>query len=84
MCDFIDLFIVGYAGSSLLQAFLQWQQMAALSGYDVWASRLRAQTVAVHRLSCSLACGIFLDRGSNPHPVHWQAASSPLSHQGSL
>ena len=34
-------------------------------------------------LSCSEACGIFLDQGSNPCPLHWQADSLPLSHKGS-
>ena len=28
-----------------------------------------------HGLCCSAACGIFLDQGSNPHPLHWQADS---------
>ena len=28
-----------------------------------------------HRLSCSTACGIFLDQGSNLCPLHWQADS---------
>ena len=36
-----------------------------------------------HGLSCSAACGIFPDQGSNPCPLHWQADSSPLHHQGS-
>ena len=40
-------------------------------------------TVAVHGLSCWEECGIFLDQGSNPCPLHWQADSVPLSHQGS-
>ena len=31
--------------------------------------------VVAHRLSCSAACGIFLDQGSNPCPLHWQADS---------
>ena len=31
----------------------------------VWAS-----VVAAHRLSCFMACGIFLDLGSNPCPLH--------------
>ena len=31
----------------------------------------------------SAACGIFLDQGSNPCILHWQADSLPLSHQGS-
>ena len=38
----------------------------------------------VHGLSCSVACGIFPDQGSNPCPLHWQADSQPLRHQGSL
>ena len=36
-----------------------------------------------HGLSCSTACGIFPDQGSNPRPLHWQADSQPLRHQGS-
>ena len=36
--------------------------------------------VVVHRLSCSTTCGIFLDQGSNPCLLHWQADSLPLSH----
>ena len=39
--------------------------------------------VVTHGLSCSLACGIFLDQGSNARPLHWQAGSYPLCHQGS-
>ena len=26
----------------------------------------------VHRLSCSVACGVFLDQGLNPCLLHWQ------------
>ena len=37
--------------------------------------------VAAHGLSCSTACGIFLDQGSNPCPLHWHVDSLPLSHQ---
>ena len=37
-----------------------------------------------HGLSCPVACGIFLDQGSNPCPLHWQADSQPLDQQGSL
>ena len=39
--------------------------------------------VMAHGLSCSAACGIFLDWGSNLCPLHWQADSYPLHHQGS-
>ena len=34
-----------------------------------------ASLVVEHRLSCSAACGIFPDQGSNPCPLHWQADS---------
>ena len=47
-------------------------------------SSRRAGSVAVaHGPSCSAACGIFPDQGSNPCPLHWQADSQPLHHQGS-
>ena len=29
----------------------------------------------VHGLSCSAACGILPDQGSNPCPLHWQVDS---------
>ena len=46
-------------------------------------SRCAGSVVVAHRLSCSMACGIFPDQGSNPCPLHWQADSQPLRHQGS-
>ena len=30
-----------------------------------------------------MKCGIFLDQGSNPCPLHWQEDSYLLDHQGS-
>ena len=38
----------------------------------------------VHLLSCSKACEIFLDQGSNPCLLHWQADVLPLSQQGEV
>ena len=35
------------------------------------------------RAQRSAACGIFPDEGSNPCPLHWQADSQTLRHQGS-
>ena len=29
------------------------------------------------------ACGIFLEQGLNPYPLHWQTHPQPLDHQGS-
>ena len=39
--------------------------------------------VVAHGPSRSVACGIFPDQGSNPCPLHRQADSQPLRHQGS-
>ena len=46
-------------------------------------SRHADLVVVAHGPSCSTACGIFPDQGSNPCPLHWQADSQPLRHQGS-
>ena len=46
-------------------------------------SRCAGSVVVAHGLSCSAACGLFPDQGSNPCPLHWQADSQPLRHQGS-
>ena len=46
-------------------------------------SRRAGSVVVAHGSSCSTACGIFPDQGSNPCPLHWQADSQPLRHQGS-
>ena len=46
-------------------------------------SRRAGSVVVAHRLSCSAACGVFPDQGSNPCPLHWQADSQPLRHEGS-
>ena len=46
-------------------------------------SRRAGSVVVAHRPSCSTACGILPDQGSNPCPLHRQADSQPLRHQGS-
>ena len=46
-------------------------------------SRHAGSVVVAHGPSCCAACGIFPDQGSNPCPLHWQADSQPLHHQGS-
>ena len=59
-----------------------------------WPLTIAASPVAEHRLqtrrlsncgsqACPAACGILPDQGSNPCPLHWQADSQPLRHQGS-
>ena len=46
-------------------------------------SRCAGSVIVAHGPSCSAACGIFPDQGSNPCALHWQADSQPLRHQGS-
>ena len=46
-------------------------------------SRCAGSVIVAHGPSCSAACGIFPDQGSSPCPLHWQADSQPLRHQGS-
>ena len=61
------------AGLSLSRPLLLWST----------GSRREGSAIAAHGPSCSMACGIFPDQGSNPCPLHWQADSQPLRHQGS-
>ena len=44
---------------------------------------MQASVVEVPGLSCSAACGIFLDQGLNSSPLRWQMDSYPLRYQGS-
>ena len=60
-------------GLSLSQPLLLWST----------GSRCAGSVIVAHGPSCSVACGIFPDQGSNPCPLHWQADSQPLRHQGS-
>ena len=93
----INLFIYGCVGSSFLcEGFLL---VVASGGHSssrcaglslsrpllLWStgSRCAGSVIAAHGPSCSAACGIFPDQGSNPRSLHWQADSQPLLHQGS-
>ena len=61
------------AGLSLSRPLLLWST----------GSRRAGSVAVAHGPSCSATCGIFPDQGSNPCPLHWQADSQPLRHQGS-
>ena len=61
------------AGLSLSWPLLLWSR----------GSRRAGSVIVAHGPSCSAACGILPDQGSNPCPLHWQADSQPLRHQGS-
>ena len=65
-----------------LQWLLLWSTHMALvvMGPGLWSTGL---IVVVRELSCSMACGSFLDQGSNLRLLHWQVDSLPVSRQGS-
>ena len=46
-------------------------------------SRRAGPAAVSHGPNCSAARGILPGQGSNPYPLHWQADSQPLRHQGS-
>ena len=60
-------------------------QASGHMGSVVVASGLQStgSMAVAHRLSCSEACRILSDQGSNRSLLHGQADSSPLSHRGS-
>ena len=93
---FIYLFIFGCVGSSFLcEGFLQLRQAGPTLHRGARASHCRGlslqsagsrragSAVVDHGPNCSAVCGILPDQGSNPCPLHWQAVSQPLRHQGS-
>ena len=56
-----------------------------LQNCGTWAQQLQlpGSIVVEYGFSCSMACGIFPDHGSNFCLLHWQSDSLPLNHQGS-
>lgn len=69
-------FIFGCAGSSRCDVVA-----APASEHRHLAAR--APALVEHRLSCSVARGVFLDQGLNACPLHWQMDSQSLDHQRS-
>ena len=80
------LFIYGCAGSFVAGQAVLWLRCVGFHSGLSRRPRSRAQAGQVWcpGFSCSEARGIFLHQGSNPHLLHWQAGSLPLSHQGRL
>ena len=94
VCMYVCMY--GCVGSSFLcEGFLQLRQAGATLHHGARASHYRGlslrstgsrradSVVVAHGPSRSAACGIFPDQGPNPRPLHWQADSQPLRHQGS-
>ena len=76
------LFIVGSSLQWLL--LLQRWALGLKGSVAVVPGLLNTGSVVVaHRLSCSMASGIFPNEESNLGLLHWQVDSLPLSHQGS-
>ena len=84
---FIYLFLAALGLCCCVWAFSSCSQRGLLfvgarashcSGFSCCGARALgapASVVVARRLSCSAACGIFPDQGSNPCPLHWQTDS---------
>ena len=68
-------------GFSLWWLLLLWSTGFRVHGLS-WL-QLVGSLVLDPGFSYSAACGIFLDQGLNPCPLHWQADSYPVYHHGS-
>ena len=68
----------GHSSSRCAGLSLSWPLLLQSTG-----SRHAGSVIVAHGPSCSTACGITPDQGSNPCPLHWKADSQPLCHQGS-
>ena len=68
----------GHSSSRCAGLSLSWPLPSRSTG-----SRRAGSAAVTHGPSRSAARGILPDRGSNPHPLHRQADSQPLRHQGS-
>ena len=88
---FLSVFLVALGLHWCTWPFSSHGRWGLLSNCGVWPSHCggfyspRAQAldpwswvVVVHRLSCPMGCGILLDQGSSPCPLHWQRDSKPL------
>ena len=62
-CGKWELLLIAVSGLSLWRLLL------------LWSAGSRASVVGAQGLSCSLACGIFLDQGLNLCPLHCKADS---------
>ena len=77
--DCLQLWQVG-AAVWLGSAGFCWRRLLLLPSRDSRGHRLSSCGSQDQLL---LVCGIFLDQGSHPCPVHWREDSYPLDHQGS-
>ena len=93
--DFLQLQLMGFVQLQLM-GFVQLQPWGLLSllrashvakhrpkAHGLQESWCMASVVVMLRFSCSVACGIFLEKGLNLHPPSCQVGSRPLDQQAS-
>ena len=69
-------FLIYFFGAALgLCCCVRASHCGGFSCCGAWALGTQASVVVAHGLSCSAACGILPDQGSNPCPLHWEADS---------
>ena len=75
------LWCVGFSLRWLLLLWSTGSRCVGFSSCGLWALEHRLRSCGPR--TCSETCGIIPDQDSNPCPLHWQADSQPLRHQGS-
>ena len=75
--------LIAAYGLLIVVASLVVEHGLSARGLSSCSSQSTGSVLVAHKLSCSAACGIFPDQGSNLCLLHWQADSLPLRHQGS-
>ena len=81
---FLYLWCIGFSLQWLLLSQSMGPMVLKLSSYGFQPLQCSGSVIMAQGLSCSAACGISLNQGSNPCLLHWQADSLLLSRQGSL
>ena len=83
----VYLFLVVLDLHCYVQTFSSWGKQGLLISVALLVEEnglySAGSVVAAHKLSYSMARGNILDQGLNLCPLHWQADSQPLDHQGS-
>ena len=83
--NWLDLLVVQGTLRSLLQHRSSEARLLHRGGFSSTEPRRQASSLSScgAQAGCPTTGGFSPDQGSNPWPLHWQADSLPLSHQGS-
>ena len=74
LSSFFFFFVAALGLHCCMQAFSSCGEQGLLLLWST-GSRRAGSVVVAHGPSCSAACGVFPDQGSNPCPLHWQEDS---------